>query len=114
MDATEQKIEELLGHLMEMLNDEILPLTTIASDEILSFRHIYNDGTRHEAIKTVLETSAEGWKLLMHASQGDFNKGIHTTVLDILMQTTIWTYCKGFTDAQKEQLATWKVAEEEK
>jgi hypothetical protein len=106
------EVEKLLEQLFEAMSEELLPRATEVRDDMDSFKHIFEDTAHQTTLKKILEANAEVWALFAGSRENNYPEAAQKTILAILAQTTVWTYCKGFTDAQKQKLETWKVAEE--
>ena len=108
----EEKTVERLEQLLESVSKELFPLTMAATEELEMFRHIFDDDSRRSELEKMLKTNAEAWSIQATAIEKDLPEGAHDAALGILMQVAIWTYCKGYTNAQKVSLQAWQVAEE--
>ena len=110
----EEKTIEMLEQLLESVSERFFPLTMAATEELDTFRHIFSDNSRRDELEKILATNGEAWSIHATAIEKDLPEGAHDAALGILMQVAIWTYCKGFTNAQKVSLEAWQVAEEKK
>ena len=108
----EEQVMGMLEQLLESVSERLFPLTMAATDELGTFRHIFEEVSRHGELEKMLETNAEAWSIHATAIEKDLPKEARDAALGILMQVAIWTYCKGFVNAQKASLQTWQVAEE--